>query len=401
MLEIPSVPQTERVESELLTIYMRIETDAELRQHSCVGAFAILALSLVSSVQATTLPVLRINTDKVVSQVSPLHAGLMTEEINHAYDGGLYGELISNRAFKDPMAFPYWPPPHWSLISGGKGAGAIAIDYTAPLNDVLTRSLRLSATVASAGSRVGAANDGFGGIPIRAATHYHLSLYAKVDPQSIDVLTLSLEKSSDSATTYAHADIRLVPGPWRHYEVDLVTRSDISATADARLVISTIHQGNVQLNLVSLFPPTWNGRPNGNRIDLMQKLADLHPKSLRFPGGDFLMGETVATRFNWKTTIAPLTDRPSHHSPFEYQATDGMGLLEFLEWCEDLHMQPILGVYAGLSYWDPAVHSGADLQPFVQDALDEIQYITGSADTPWGAQRIKDGHPAPFKLTYV
>jgi alpha-N-arabinofuranosidase len=167
------------------------------------------------------------------------------------------------------------------------------------------------------------------------------------------------------------------------------------------LVIYTEKPGTLWFNLVSLFPPTYHDRPNGNRIDLMQLLADMKPAFLRLPGGNFLEGRGMADRFPWKQTIGPLEQRPGHQGCWRYGANDGLGLLEFMEWCEDLHIQPVLAVYAGYSLNGEHVVAGPALQPFVDDALDEIEYVTGDAKTKWGAERVKDGHPAPFPLTYV
>jgi alpha-N-arabinofuranosidase len=135
----------------------------------------------------------------------------------------------------------------------------------------------------------------------------------------------------------------------------------------------------------------------------MQLLADMKPAFLRFPGGNYLEGNTLATRFDWKKTIGDISERPGHmNDAWNYWSSDGMGLLEFLEWCEDLNMEPVLGVYAGLSLRPRiAVVPGEALKPYVQDALDEIEYTIGDTSTTWGARRAKDGHPAPFKLTYV
>ncbi len=153
--------------------------------------------------------------------------------------------------------------------------------------------------------------------------------------------------------------------------------------------------------MVSLFPPTWNDQPNGFRKDLMQMLVDLNPKFLRFPGGNYVEGDTVETRFDWKKTIGPIEERHGHPCPWGYRSTDGLGLLEFLQWCEDMKSEPVLAVYAGYSLKGMHVNPGSDLAPFVQDALDEIEYVTGDTNTTWGAQRAKDGHPAPFTLHYV
>jgi alpha-N-arabinofuranosidase len=133
----------------------------------------------------------------------------------------------------------------------------------------------------------------------------------------------------------------------------------------------------------------------------MEKLAAMHPQFLRFPGGNYLEGNHMSDWYDWKKTVGPIVDRPGHPSPWGYSSTDGLGLLEFFEWCEDLHMQPVLAVYAGYSLNGEHVEAGPRLEPYVQDALDEIEYATGGADTKWGAQRIADGHPQPFHLTYV
>ena len=130
----------------------------------------------------------------------------------------------------------------------------------------------------------------------------------------------------------------------------------------------------------------------------MEKLAAMHPQFLRFPGGNFLEGDHLADWYDWKKTIGPRVDRPGHPSPWNYWSTDGLGLLEFFEWCEDLHMQPVLAVYAGYSLMHEHINPGADLEPYVQSALEEIEYATGGTDTKWGAQRAADGHPQPFHL---
>jgi alpha-L-arabinofuranosidase len=132
----------------------------------------------------------------------------------------------------------------------------------------------------------------------------------------------------------------------------------------------------------------------------MQILADMHPAFLRFPGGNYVEGNTFATRFDWKKTIGDISQRPGHlDDGWRYWSTDGMGLLEFLEWCEDLKMQPVLAVYAGYSMRQGAVTNELDF--CVQEALDEIEYVTGGRSTKWGGQRAKDGHPAPLKLEFV
>jgi alpha-N-arabinofuranosidase len=133
----------------------------------------------------------------------------------------------------------------------------------------------------------------------------------------------------------------------------------------------------------------------------MEMMAAMHPKFLRLPGGNYLEGDQIDERFDWKNTIGPLVDRPTHRSPWNYQSSDGLGLLEFLEWTEDLHIQTVLAVYAGYSLKGDHIHPGPALTPFVEDALDEIEFATGDTSTKWGAVRAKLGHPAPFPVQYV
>ena len=336
-----------------------------------------------------------IHVDKPGITISPTFYGLMTEEINHSYDGGLYAELIRNRVFKDDER----NPAGWSVVATDGAAATIAVDHAKPLNDQLDSSLRLDVISASDARRAGVANGGYWGIPVKPATHYRASFYAMAASGFDGSVTVSIE-SDDGATVYASAQVRGLTADWKQFSVSLDTGQAIPATA-GRFVISVHRPGTIWFNLVSLFPPTFHNRPNGNRIDLMELLAGMKPSFLRLPGGNYLEGDTIATRFDWKKTIGDLAHRPGHQGTWSYRSSDGMGLLEFMEWCEDLKMQPVLAVWAGYALKGEHVDAGPDLKPHVQDALDEIEYVTGDASTPWGAARARDGHPAPFQLTYI
>ena len=158
----------------------------------------------------------------------------------------------------------------------------------------------------------------------------------------------------------------------------------VTATAKARYVLTVDRPGTVWFSLVSLFPPTFKDQPNGFRPDIMQMMVDMKPKFLRFPGGNYLEGDQIADRFEWKKTIGPLSDRPGHMAPWGYRSTDGLGLHEFLLWCEDMNAEPVLAVYAGYSLKGAHVNPGPDLEPYVQDALDEIEYVMGPATSEMG-----------------
>jgi alpha-N-arabinofuranosidase len=339
---------------------------------------------------------LTVDLQKQGIKISPMLYGLMTEEINHSYDGGLYAELIQNRIFKDDAG----KPVHWSVVGSGSAQAKIALDEDNPIEaTVLTRSLRLDISSLDQGQRVGVANDGYWGVPVRPNSQYRASFFAKADSGFSGPLAVEIQ-SGGGATVYASGSVLWLGTKWKRYEVKLVT-GNVQPLADARFVILASSKGSVWLNLVSLIGPTFGDRPNGNRIDLMQMLADLHPAFLRFPGGNYLEGDTIDQRFAWRKTIGDLDQRPGHQGPWKYRSSDGLGLLEFFEWCEDLHMEPLLAVYAGYSLTQQHVDPGPDLLPFVQDALDEIEYATGDAGTKWGRERVKDGHAAPFKIEYV
>ena len=336
---------------------------------------------------------LTLHLDQQGVSVSPMLYGLMTEEINYSYEGGLYAELIRNRSFKDDAK----TPAHWALVSEGDAKGIIELDKKQPVTNALTVCLRLDAD--KTGKRIGIANDGFWGIPVKPNTTYTGRFYAKTTAHNPS-LTVGIE-SPDGSTNYAQAVINGISDTWQQYEFTLTTSGTIEPTKETRFVISTSSTGKFWFNQVSLFPPAYNHRGNGTRQDLMNLMGAMNPKFLRFPGGNYVEGEMFSSRFDWKKTIGKQDQRPGHMSPWKYYSTDGMGLLEFLEWCEDLKMEPLLAVFAGYTLNKDYLEAGPMLTPFVNDALDEIEYITGDATTKWGAQRVKDGHPEPFKLTYV
>jgi alpha-N-arabinofuranosidase len=355
----------------------------------------VLALGWFSFAGYADNPSFTVEAGHAAGKVSPRLYGLMTEEINHSYDGGLYAELIQNRAFQDDASRPV----HWSALNEGNSAATIALDPAEPLNDKLASSLRLVVTKADTENPAGVANDGYWGIPVRSKTTYHASLFAKGEPGFSGSVTVAIV-SDDGKNVYATGEISGLAADWKKYEVILKT-GRVTPTAKAHFAITLDHPGTIWLGFVSLFPPTWGDQPNGFRPDLMQMLADLHPKFLRCPGGNYLEGDTVGTRFEWKQTIGPIEQRPGHAGPWGYRSSDGLGLLEFLEWCEDMRAEPVLAVYAGYSLRGQHVNPGADLEPYVQDALEEIEYVTGDSNTVWGAHRAQDGHPAPFALHCV
>jgi alpha-N-arabinofuranosidase len=356
--------------------------------------FAGLALLLAALLaHAQTPATLTIHPGQPVSKVSPTLYGLMTEEINYSYDGGLYAEMVRNRTFRADWSGLL----HWILVEQGNSQAAIGADKTTGPSAVLNASLRIDVQQADAQNPAGVLNEGWWGFALKPNTAYKGSFYAKAD--GTGPVTVSLV-GNQTGRTEATATVTGLTSEWKQYEFTLKTGA-IEPSSANHLAITVGHAGKLWLNLVSLFPPTYRDRVNGNRIDLMEKLAAMHPAFLRFPGGNYLEGDHISERYDWKKTIGPMVDRPTHPSPWSYHSSDGLGLLEFLGWCEDLDMQPVLAVYAGYSMRQEHVAPGPELEPYVQDALDEIEYVTGGPETKWGAVRIANGHPAPFKLNYV
>jgi len=338
---------------------------------------------------------LTIHSDRPVSKVSPTLYGLMTEEINYSYDGGLYAEMVRNRTVESDWSGIL----HWILLENGSAQAKIGVDKGTGPSKALDHSLRIDVVKANAENQAGVLNDGYWGMAVRPETTYKGSFWAKADGAEVGPVTVALV-NNQTGKAEAKATVTGVGTEWKQFAFTLKTGA-LEASAQNHLELTVGHTGTLWLSLVSLFPPTYRDRPGGFRVDLMEKLAAMHPQFLRFPGGNYLEGDHIAERYEWKKTIGPLVDRPTHRSPWGYRSTDGMGLLEFLEWCEDLKMNPVLAVYAGYSMAQEHVTPGADLEPYVQDALEEIEYVMGGPDTKWGAVRVKDGHPAPFKLTYV
>jgi alpha-N-arabinofuranosidase len=340
---------------------------------------------------------LKIETDKPVAKVSPTLYGLMTEEINYSYDGGLYGELVQDRTFLSRGD----DTQNWIPVAQGWAKGSVARDMSTGPSAALPASGKMIVERADAADTFGVCNHGWWGVPVRSNTTYTGEVYAKGDAAgAVAKVRVSLV-ANDTGKVLAVATLPPLTADWKQYSFSMKTGGDAVASANNQIVVSVDHPGTVWLQLLSVFGPTYKDRANGNRVDLMELLAAMHPAFLRFPGGNYLEGNTIPDRFDWKKTIGPLVDRPGHTSPWRYHSSDGMGLLEFLEWCEDLKMQPVLAVYAGYSLQQQFVKPGPDLDPYVQDALDEIEYVTGDASTKWGAERVKDGHPAPFALNFV
>jgi alpha-L-arabinofuranosidase len=298
----------------------------------------------------------------------------------------------------------------WTPVEDGGASVAASLDTGAPLNSALDRSLRLDVASAGAGQRAGMANDGYFGVPVVPGQVYRVSFFARASGGFRGPLTVSLEPA-DGSRAFATAQVGGLTEAWQRFTTTLRVPGGVTRTADGRFFIGIDNRGrrvtpvpagtSVWLQVVSLFPPTYRNRPNGLRPDLVGLLQAMKPKILRFPGGNYVEGATIDTRWNWKQTIGPVWERPGHeNSAWGYWSDDGLGLLEYLQLAEDLGVTPVMAVWAGLTL-NGTVVAQADLAPYVQDALDQIEYAIGPVSSTWGARRAADGHPAPFATPYV
>ncbi|OQO10212.1 hypothetical protein B0A48_04569 [Cryoendolithus antarcticus] len=350
---------------------------------------AFLTAALAAAAQAVTFTVK--STDG--NATSPYAYGLMFEDINNSGDGGVYAELIRNRAFQGDGIYNK-SITYWHSVGGTTLSMA---NLSTPLSAELTSSLQVSG---GSGKKVGVYNDGFWGFPAVAAWEYQGSFY--VEGSLTGNVTVQLA-GNYSKTLYAETSVAVASkaGAWTQYKYSFKPTHDapnanntLSFTWDASAA-----KGAVNFNLLSLFPPTYKNRPNGNRMDLMEAMADLKPSFFRAPGGNNIEGSKAPYWWNWTQTLGPLEHRAGFPGTWGYENTDGLGLLEYAIWADDIGMELLLGIWDGL-YLDGTTLTLAELQPYIQSALDEIEFLTGDASTTWGAYRESLGH-GPFPLNFV
>ncbi len=318
------------------------------------------------------------------ARISPLHYGIFFEEINHGGEGGLYAELVRNRSFEEDAS----QPVYWTSV----GSATIVLDRNLPLNPQNPTALLLDIS----GAQGGVSNEGFWGINIVRGTVYHLTLWMRCQEAAYEG-TVQVELRSAAGSVLGKAQLSGITHHWQRFTAD-ITASGTAPSGTLAIIGGT--PGKLYLDVVSLFPPTYKGRENGCRIDLAEKLEALQPAFMRFPGGCYVEGNWTAdhpqsNHFQWKQTIGPIEQRPGHYNNnWFYPVTDGLGMMEFLQLCEDLGAEPLYVVNMGMGHaWEDP-----DVEPYIQDALDAIEFCNGDATTTWGKRRIELGHPEPFGL---
>lgn len=352
--------------------------------------------------------------------ISPHLYGIFFEEINHSGDGGLYAELIENRSFEDcrlPEGLTMrdghgvgqnkgWKIqfddtnkfPHWKFAANGADA-ALTIETDAPIHPNNVNYARLSVKSVAVDAAIVLANDGFWGIATEKDERYLLSVFAR----STDVKRFAVRLIDGNRQTLASTEVEGITNQWQKFEFVLQANA---ATVQGALELVFDEVGTIDIDEVSLFPEkTWNNRRNGLRKDLVQKLYDLKPAFVRFPGGCIVEGCTLANAFRPTTTLGPNETRPSRWILWNYRSPQGLGLHEYLQLCEDIGAAALLVVNCGMAceFRDGGMvgKTEEELRPYIDEALNSLEYALGSVDTKFGALRAAAGHPEPFNLQYL
>ena len=363
-----------------------------------------LALAVMASLsgQAQTPRVMNVKTAKPGAAVSPTMYGLFFEDINYAADGGLYAELVKNRSFEFPNAFTGWD------ISG-----KVSLQSDGPF-EKNPHYVRLAPSGHS-DKHTMIENHGFFGIGVKADEEYRFSVWARVPDGGSAKLYIDLVENATMRDDQkiGSTSVSVSGKEWKKYTATLKSKRTL---AKAHLRVWGDSKATTDVEHVSLFPvKTYKGRENGLREDLAKALEDVHPGVFRFPGGCIVEGTDLATRYQWKNTVGPVENRPLNenrwHYTFthryfpDYYQTYGLGFFEFFQLCEDIKAEPLPVLSVGLACQFQNkldAHAAMDeLQPYIDDCLDLIEFANGPVDSKWGKVRAEMGHPAPFNMKYI
>lgn len=363
---------------------------------------AILAACASLAVSAAPGPVtVAIQADKSGAEISPTMWGIFFEDINFGADGGLYAELVKNRSFEFPE-----PLMGWSRVQPLDGGDAVSIQDQTPFAGSNPHYLRLKA---ADGAPVVIANDGFRGIGLRAGAKYNFSAMTRAaanGPARVQVRLVAAD-----GTILAQQALKSPGKTWAKQTAALFAKA---TDPKARLEVALEGPGAIDLDMVSLFPDdTWKRRPNGLRADVVQLLADMKPGFMRFPGGCIVEGRQLDTRYQWKTTIGKLEDRKliinrwndefQHRPTPDYFQSFGLGFFEFFQLCEDIGAEPLPILNCGMAcqFNTGQLVPIEQLDPYIQDALDLVEFANGPVESTWGKKRAEMGHPAPFHMKFL
>ena len=361
------------------------------------------SLAFAAALSAQGQHVMDLQTKKLGAAVSPTMYGLFFEDINYAADGGLYGELVKNRSFEFPNHF-----------SGWEISGKVSLKDDGPF-DKNPHYVRLAPSGHS-DKHTMIENSGFFGIGVKAGEEYRFSVWARVPEDGSAKLYVDLVENATMKDDQkiGSTSVDVSGREWKKYTAIIKPKKSFGK---AHLRIWGSNKKTTDVEHVSLFPvKTYKGRENGLRQDLAQALEDIHPGVFRFPGGCIVEGTDMATRYQWKNTVGPVENRPLNENRWHYTFTHryypdyfqtyGLGFFEFFQLCEDIKAEPLpvlsVGLVCQFQNKKESDHAAMDeLQPFIDDCLDLIEFANGPVDSKWGKLRADMGHPEPFNMKYI
>jgi len=354
-----------------------------------------VAFSAESNLQLT------VHADRPGAKISPTMYGIFFEDINFGADGGLYAELVKNRSFEFPDPMMGWSTPAGSGKGKRAATGSVEILDQDPCFATNPHYVRIKAR----GTSCGVVNEGFSGIGVRQGEKYAFSAFVR-SPDS--GTRLRVELVTAGGQVLAQAKLSVPGATWGRVSATLRPQT---TDPKAQLQVLVEPDGTADLDMISLFPQkTWKNRPSGLRADLVQWLADLKPGFVRFPGGCIVEGRYLSTRYQWKNTIGKPEERKlivnrwndefKHRPAPDYFQSFGLGFYEYFLMCEDIGAEPLPILNCGMAcqFNSNELVPLDQLDPYIQDALDLIEFANGPATSTWGAKRAEMGHPKPFNM---
>ena len=364
--------------------------------------FSIATVCLLPSfVKAQNNTPIIVQVNKPIADIQPTMWGVFFEDINLGADGGIYAELIKNRSFEF-----YQPLMGWKVTQNRFNEGSVLIVNREEKNTNNPRFIRI--TKEAAADTLGITNEGFRGMGIKKGLRYDFSVMYH---QPTAGLTLHIELVSMAGKVIGITSLQpavTINAAWGKAAVSFTAKD---SSLKGKLNIWFEGAGKIDLDIISLFPEdTWKKRPGGMRADMIQLLADMKPGFIRFPGGCIVEGHELSTRYQWKKTIGPIAERQltinrwnnefAHRPTPDYFQTFGLGFFEYFQLAEDIGASPLPILNCGMAcqFNTAEVIPIDQLDPYVQDALDLIEFANGEASTQWGKVRATMGHPSPFNL---
>lgn len=369
-----------------------------MKAQRIIAAFTMLTSVYTIPLAAQQPLNFTVKAGEIKTPVSPNMWGIFFEDINLSADGGIYAELVKNRSFEFST-----PLMGWSIPKDAVSNGQILVLNRKEEHPSNPRFARITMPATRSFEIV---NEGFRGMGIKAGEQYNFSLYARQQEGAAVKLTVTL--LDDAGKEIGSTTVAPNGSSWQQYKASFTATA---AAAKGKLKLTFSGQGVIDVDMISLFPQhTWKERSNGLRADLVQLLADLHPGFIRFPGGCIVEGRELVNRYQWKKTVGDVNDREliinrwnnefAHRATPDYFQSFGLGFFEYFQLSEDIGASPLPILNCGMAcqFNSAEVVAVNELDPYIQDALDLIEFANGDVNTKWGALRAKMGHPAPFNL---